>query len=296
MEISRVRLISLQYKGFPLMKNTLLAAASVAVLAFGASAAHAQDTWTGWYGAAHAGGVFQPNHDDETITFDRDLNGTFGDTVVTTTPADAFSPGFNGAGAAQTTAPAGGVAKDKDGGDFGARFGYDMQSGAWVFGGLVEVSGYNASDSVSAYSVTPANYVMTRELNSTIALRGRVGYTWNNYLPYVTAGVVRGDVDHRFATSNVANSFTQSGTDDKLDGYQVGVGVERRFEDSKWTLGAEYLYTSLDDADYTVRAGNNGTTPVGNAFLLGNPNGTDFRRSEDRFAVHAVRLTVGYRF
>lgn len=280
------------------MKHVLLAAASAAALAFAASAAQAQaqDTWTGFYGSAHVAASSQSNNNSETLVFDRNLDGTYGDTVVTSANANAFSPGFNGAGAAAGNAPAAGVTRDDEDAEFGVKLGYDWQTGAWVLGGVVEYAGLGVTDSVSGYSTTPASYTFTRELNSTIALRGRAGYVWGAYLPYVTAGIVRADVDHSFATTNTANSFTQSGTDDSVDGYQVGIGLERRFEGSNWAIGGEYLFTSLDDGDYTVRAGNNGTTPATNPFLLGNASGTDIRRSEDRFDVHSFRLTASYRF
>ncbi len=45
-----------------------------------------------------------------------------------------------------------------------------------------------------------------------------------------------------------------------------------------------------------MRAGNSGTTPATNPFLLGNANGTDFIRSEDKFNTHSVRAVLNFRF
>lgn len=36
--------------------------------------------------------------------------------------------------------------------------------------------------------------------------------------------------------------------------------------------------------------------PATNPFILSNPNGTDFRRSDERFKTHSFNATVSYRF
>lgn len=272
------------------MHRLLLTAASAIALMTAASAAQAQD-WTGFYIGGHLGYGFQPDDGGERILFDKDLNGQFGDTVLTTAPANAFSPGFCG-GAAKTNAPAGGCKEDEDGLDAGIRAGYDWQVGNWVFGGVAELSSVDINDSVSAYSTTPASYTMTRELNSTFALRGRAGYSWDRSLFYATGGFVWADVESSFDTTNGVNTFTEK-SDDNVNGWQLGGGVETRVTDTV-TVGVEYLYSSLDDDSYRVRA--QGPAPAANPFILTNPNGTDFRRSESEFDFHSLRATVSYRF
>jgi opacity protein-like surface antigen len=81
--------------------------------------------------------------------------------------------------------------------------------------------------------------------------------------------------------------------DDQADGYQVGGGVEHKVTDQV-SLGLEYLYTKLQDDGFRVRAA--GPAPATNPFILGNAAGTDFRRSEEDFGVHQVRVTASYRF
>lgn len=269
------------------MKRVLLLTAATLLLA--APAAVAQD-FRGPYIGGHVGYAFQPEDDDEIILFDTDLDGEFGDTVNTTAPANAFSPGFCG-GRANGPTPADGCEDDEDGADFGLRAGYDWQWGNWVLGGVGEIAKAEIDDSVSAFSTTPARYTMSRELNWVAAARARGGYAFSNLLFYGTGGFAWADVEHSFSTSNGVNTFTEGG-DDEASGYQLGGGVEWNMSD-RWRLGAEYIYTSLEDDDYTVRA--SGPAPATNPFILVNPAGTDFRRSDEDFEFDSFRITASYR-
>ena len=73
----------------------------------------------------------------------------------------------------------------------------------------------------------------------------------------------------------------------------MGRRVERKIT-PEVTLGIEYLYTQLEDDGFVVRAA--GPAAATNPFLITNTNGTDFRRSEEDFEVHSVRVTASYRF
>jgi hypothetical protein len=74
---------------------------------------------------------------------------------------------------------------------------------------------------------------------------------------------------------------------------RTGAGLEFRLV-GRWSFGAEYLMTRLDDRDeFTVRV--QGPAPATNPFTLTNPSGTDLRRA-DQFDVHTVRFTTGCRF
>ena len=275
------------------MKLQLLAATAVVALSASASSAMAQSAdWTGGYVGGHIGYAFQPDDGNETILFDKNLDGVFTDTVTTAAGADAFSPGFCG-GSANGSTPATGCGKDDDGVDFGLRAGYDWQmTSGLVLGVVAEVSKPDIEDSVAAFSTTPAFYTMTREVDWMGAIRGRAGFAMDRYLPYVTAGLARAKVDTGFATSNTANTFVLSG-DDNVSGYQLGAGVETKVTPN-WSVGVEYLYTNLDDDDFRVRA--QGPAPATNPFILTNASGTDFARSDDEFDSHSVRVTAAYRF
>ena len=86
-------------------------------------------------------------------------------------------------------------------------------------------------------------------------------------------------------------AFTDNG-DGNASGAQLGIGYERRI--GAFAVGVEYIRTQLSDDEYRVRA--QGPAPATNPFILQNPNGTDFRRSDDDFDLDSVRLTATYRF
>jgi len=272
-----------------------VSAAALAAAALAATPALAQqdDSWTGFYVGGHIGYGFQPSDDGETILFDTNLDGNFGDTVNTSGNVNAFSPGFCG-GAANDPTPAGGCRDDRDGVDYGAHIGYDYQtSGGLVIGIVGDYSRSRLRDSVSAFSTTPARYTMTRSLRDTFSIRARAGVGTGSTLFYGTGGAVRGSIRNTFSTSNTANSFTGNGNE-KGWGYTFGGGVEQRLG-SNFSLGLQYLYQSVDAGDYVVRAGP-GTAGLTNPFRIVNANGTDFMRSSDRFTSHNVSLTANFRF
>lgn len=274
------------------MRKLLLATASLTLLA---GAAQAQDaSWTGPYVGVSAGLADRNEKSSEAIGFDTNLDGTFDNTVNTAAGANAFSPGFCG-GSYSTNAAAGGCAKDDDTDvEMSVRAGYDYQMGAFVVGGLVEYSQLQLNDAVTGFSTTPAGYAFNRKLNDLWAVRARGGYAMGDNLFYATGGYARGNMKHSFNTTNTANSFTDDGGGD-ANGYQLGLGYERKLTPNV-TLGLEWIRTSLNDKDYTVRAGNSGTTPATNPFLLTNASGTDFQRTSDRFKFDSYRVTASYRF
>lgn len=269
--------------------KALVVGSAVAAI-FGLSAAEAQ-TWKGPYISGHIGKATQREDSKETVVFDKNLDGTFTDTVNTGAGANAFSPGFC-AGAANASTPSGGCVEDDDGVDFGARLGYDWQMGSLVFGLVVEGSKPKIDDSVAAFSLTPAFYTFTREVKALGAFRARVGFGAERFLLYVTGGGAVGDLEHGFATSNTANTFSRD-EESMAYGFQAGGGLEYKVMD-RVTLSGEYLFTSLDDTDkFTVRA--KGPVAATNPFILTNPAGTDFRRS-DRFKFQSIRAALNFRF
>lgn len=263
-----------------------------------ASPAMAQDgpgEFDGFYAGGSIGATFNSGNDDETILFDRNLDGTFGDTVVTSAPGapNAFSPGFC-RGTANTTAPAGGCNSEDSAIEFSGRIGYDRQMGNFVLGGVIEVGTSDYSSSVTAFSTTPASYTFNREIDLLASLRLRAGVTVTpTTLLYVTGGVGYAQMDNSFATTNTANGVTRDLDDDSI-GFVLGAGVEQKIG-RNFSIGVEYLYQQYQD-ESTVRLGNNGTTPATNPFLLGNANGTDFIRSDEDFGMHSVRAVATFRF
>jgi outer membrane immunogenic protein len=248
--------------------------------------------WQGGYLGAALGVASFADEGDETIQFDTDKDGRFDDTVFTTAPADAFSPGFCD-GFAQGTAPANGCEEDDEEFSYAVRGGYDWQNGHLLFGVIGEIGSMDGEDAVSAFSTTPARYTISHEIAWMAAARFRLGAAWDRFLFYGSAGVAVADVDYDFATSNGVNTFTESDEEDQTTGWQASLGVEWRIGEH-FGLGLEYLHTELDGDDYTVTAGP--PAPPTNPFILVNPAGTDLRRSERDIEVHDIRLTATYRF
>lgn len=267
------------------------------VMALTVSASATAQTWKSVYVGGVVGGAWQPDDAGETLTFDTNLDGVFSDTVRTAAGANAFSPGFCG-GAAATALPSGGCTDDENGVEFGGRVGYDWSSGMFVLGGVTELSWAEITDSVSAFSTTPAFYTQTRELDMLASFRARAGVGGARALVYGTGGFAWGWVEQRFSTSNTVNTFVavnQDGDGERQGaaGYQFGGGVEFALGDRVRLVG-EYLWTSLDNREEsTIRA--QGPAPATNPFILTNPAGTDLRRSE-RFDWQSLRVGVSYRF
>lgn len=283
------------------MKHTpkLLAAAIVGALCStaGIAPAFAQDAWTGGYVGGHVGAVMKPDDSgSDRFLFDTNLDGQFGDTVRTGAGADAFSPGFCN-GAARTAVPGGGCSRNNGGADWGVRAGYDWQAGSWVYGVVGEYAMNDVRDAVTAFSTTPAYYTMFRKVDGMAAIRARAGYAFGaqaENLVYATGGLAYARIDAVHTTSNGANAFSTRNGRDNVDGYQLGLGYERKVGDN-FSVGLEYLFTSLEDEDFRVRSAR-GNAPATNPFLLVNPAGTDFRRSDTDFDFDSVRLTATYRF
>ncbi|GAA3999571.1 outer membrane beta-barrel protein [Sphingomonas humi] len=273
------------------MKIVIASGLLLGSLVLPAAASAQSASWSGAYVGGRLGVIRQPTGKAERILFDKNLDGTFNDTVLTATGADAFSPGFCN-GAARDRVPAASCNFDREGVDGALLVGYDADLGGVVVGLVGEIGRGKATDSVSAFSTTPAFYTMTRRLRTNGAVRARVGVPLGETLPYVTGGIAIADIDRSFSTSNTANTFSQRDTNGRVRGIRLGGGVDQRI--GRFTVGLVYLFTNYKDDDYRVRAA--GPAPATNPFILTNASGTDFRRSDDRFKTHSINATVGYRF
>ncbi len=279
-----------------MMKLCFLSLAAASALV---SPVLAQDTdenpFDGIYVGGSVGAAVQPNDGaNSSILFDRDLNGSYGDTVVTTTGANAFSTGFCGGAASGSTND--GCVNDKDAVEYYGRIGADTHMGPVVIGVMGEFGRPEISDSVSAFSTTPASYTMTRKLDYTASVRGRIGFTptpMRTTLFYATGGALYGKVKNSFATTNTTNSFTTNGNSDAW-GFSGGGGIEQKIG-KNFSIGLEYVYNELKDNDARVRVGP-GTAAATNPFLLAGAGGTDFKRSDDKFRWHSMRVTAAFRF
>jgi outer membrane immunogenic protein len=126
----------------------------------------------------------------------------------------------------------GGVDKyDVSGGMVGATVGYNWQFGTWVLGLEGDADWANIKGS-GVLSDTKNEFLST--------IRGRVGYSFDRFMPYVTGGLAVGNVK--------ANDVFGSSKDETKAGWTVGAGVEFAFA-PQWTAKIEYLYVDLGHVD-----------------------------------------------
>ncbi|MBJ6120683.1 outer membrane protein [Sphingomonas mollis] len=272
----------------------LLGLASFAALA---TPAFAQETtedrsFSGIYVGAAGGYDVQPNDVGSRILFDRNLDGNFNNTVLTGTGGNAFNPGFCNGRATQTANVA--CRNDKDGWAYYGRVGMDVQRSNIVIGAVGEFGKSEITDSVTGFSSTPANYVMTRSVKWESSIRGRAGYAADTTLFYGTFGAGYARIDRSFSSSQSTNTFTGRG-DRNQWGILGGGGIEQKLG-RNFSVGMEYMYHQYQDNDYRVRVTGPAGTPFTNATNGGTVNGTDIARSDDKFRWHSIRATAAFRF
>jgi outer membrane immunogenic protein len=149
----------------------------------------------------------------------------------------------------------------------GGTLGYNLQTGAWVFGleGDLDYSWIRGSATVPAVGCGGAG-CETR--NTWLATgRGRIGYAWDRFLPYITGGAAYGNIQ---ATNPVGGSENKG----KL-GYVLGGGVEYAFLGA-WSAKVEYNYVNLGSVTCSAAT-----------------CGLD---TDVKFRTHIVKLGVNYRF
>lgn len=79
-------------------------------------------------------------------------------------------------------------------------------------------------------------------------LRPRLGYAFDRFLPYVTAGAAYGNVRLSARDNTTGDTFSDSNT---RFGWAAGAGVEYAFTD-QLTAKVEYLHTDLGRDDYSI--------------------------------------------
>lgn len=122
-----------------------------------------------------------------------------------------------------------------DGGLVGGTIGYNWQTGPWVFGLEGDIDWTNLRGSF-VNATCPAGCETRNNWLATV--RGRLGYAFDRFMPYVTGGLAVGDIE--------ANPVGFPGVNDTQVGWTVGAGVEAAIA-GNWTAKIEYLYVDLGD-------------------------------------------------
>ncbi len=148
-----------------------------------------------------------------------------------------FYVGINGGGGwgrSEFTAPFPTGSFDTSGGLVGGTVGYNWQMGQLVFGleGDIDWSGIKGSAAcVGTTCETRNDWLGTA--------RGRIGYAFDRFLPYITGGAAFG---------NVKNTVAGIGSTDQSNvGWTIGGGLEASIA-GPWSAKVEYLYVDLGDS------------------------------------------------
>ena len=201
------------------MRNILVA--STAVLAFSASAFAADlpsraapaalapapiFTWTGFFAGANAGFI-----DSKTASTDLDDAWAAGETIHN-----------SGSGVLG-----------------GVQAGYNLQTGALVFGLETDI----AATSADPKGTTHGNRVESGRTSALGTVRGRVGLAYDHTLFYVTGGLAYADV-----SNSISNGAVTASTSGWRTGWTLGGGVETAIA-PHWTVKVEGLYYNLGTAN-----------------------------------------------
>ena len=124
----------------------------------------------------------------------------------------------------------------------GGTLGYNYQMGSIVLGIEGDLDWSNVKGSVVCAVIatceTSNSYLGT--------FRGRIGYAFDRFLPYVTAGGAYGDIKATVSAFGVSASVSSS----KL-GWTAGAGIEYALT-GNWTAKIEYLYVDLGTINIAV--------------------------------------------
>jgi outer membrane immunogenic protein len=151
---------------------------------------------------------------------------------------NGFYLGINGGGAwGHSHWNGGGGNTDVSGGLAGVTAGYNWQSGQWVFGLEADIDWSNIKGSFSS-AACPFGCETKNDWLGTA--RGRIGWAFDRWMPYITGGAAFGNV-----------KATQAGIASASDtnvGWTVGAGIEAALV-ANWTAKVEYLYADLGHVD-----------------------------------------------
>jgi outer membrane immunogenic protein len=135
------------------------------------------------------------------------------------------------------------------GGFAGGTAGYNWQTGALVLGLEVDGAWADIGANVGLFGGLAA---VDYTIRATGTVRGRIGYAFDSVLLYGTGGYAWSD--NRLSATALGLTVSDS---QFHSGWTVGAGVEVMFA-PRWSVKAEYLYKSLESANYF-----SGTVPGG---------------------------------
>ena len=166
--------------------------------------------------------------------------------------------GGGGWGRSNASAPFASGDFNTSGGVVGGTIGYNWQTGPAVFGLEGDIDWSNIRGS----STCGAGFSCETKNSWLATARGRVGYAFDRFMPFVTGGLAVGDIKN--TVSGVGSSTATKA------GWTVGAGLEAALT-GPWTAKVEYLYADLG-------------------------RGTSVLGADTKFNASIVRAGLNYRF
>jgi len=175
-----------------------------------------------------------------------------------------------------------------DGAVGGGQIGYNWQFAPnWLIGieGDISATGIGSSSSatltIGGVQFPPNGHSMSYDIDWVATLRGRLGYTWDRSMLYLTGGFAWADVKGTSFTMLGGGLAVFPGSfSDTVSGWTIGGGWEWAFAPN-WSARLEYLYYDLDGIS-GVSFNTPPTLSTANTW-----NDTE---------LHVVRIGVNYRF
>lgn len=150
--------------------------------------------------------------------------------------------------------PGEGFTQTKSGFVGGGQLGCNYQVNQWVFGIEGTFSGTSIKGSLTN-TVFGAGFddVFETRVNSILTVTGRIGYAFNNWLPYIKGGYA--GASNKFSVSDTAGVNQGAGNETKWhNGWTIGGGLEYGLTQN-WIVGLEYNYIGLQSKNYNVTGG-----------------------------------------
>ncbi|HUI94354.1 MAG TPA: outer membrane beta-barrel protein [Xanthobacteraceae bacterium] len=263
--------------------------------------------WTGFYVGAYVGGAWGSSNavsgtdcPSRPIIGGKFLGGYFCESptnpLTAATVANAAAVGAAGTGSMSSSAFIG-----------GAQAGYNWQSGRAVYGVEADFGSFSLNESrqgSGAYPVmspfafqvipTAPRFAVSSSLSTDwlVTVRGRIGWTVDNWLFFATGGLALTNVEStvnfsdNVASNGGAGAFGAGSNAATKVGWTIGAGAQYAI-DKHWSVKAEYLFVDFNAIDTTALV-----TPPPN---LKSSYANLIDTSQDLKA-HVARVGVNYRF
>ena len=148
---------------------------------------------------------------------------------------------------------------DTNGGEVGGFLGFNWQRGCWVFGlegsgGFMFLRDSDDSETFVMPTASDKSIQQAFRTNYLATVGGRIGYSIQRWLPYLTAGVAFGNIDYESRLHNVNTSgagFYRSAGEEEEDavGWFLGGGMQYAMT-AHWGIRFQYEFIDLGDVSF----------------------------------------------